>query len=260
MRFCDFKPWFKNSQKMVFFQMKIGLIGYGKMGRAVERAAREKGHDIIGCLRRKDRDFSLLKEADVWIDFTVSEAVWDTIQACAFFKKNLVIGTTGWETHLTKASQLAHEIPFGLLAASNFSIGVYLLKRILQNGAELFKSFDYDVAGIEMHHSQKIDAPSGTARELSQLLSESLGREVPFSSVRCGSLMGTHGVIFNSPDDTIEITHRASGRMGFARGAIASAEWLNGKVGYYTFDDFIRSFLERQNAAKWSDHIINHPF
>lgn len=218
--------------------MKIGLIGYGKMGKAVEKAALEKGHEIVARLTR-EADLGLLEEADVCIDFTAPDAVWKTIEFLAPFKKNLVIGTTGWEKHLAQAQELAASSPFGLLYAPNFSIGMYILKKLLEKGAELVRPFDFDVAGLEMHHQRKKDAPSGSAKALSRTLFESLGQDIPFTSIRVGSITGIHQVLFNSIDDTIELTHRASSRMGFARGALAAAEWLQGKVGFYTFDDFM---------------------
>lgn len=214
--------------------MKIGLIGYGKMGKAIEAIAQEKGHEVLVRMDSKTSDFSQLEAVDVCIDFTSPNAVWENIQKLAPLKKSLIVGTTGWETDLPKASKLASETPFGLLYAPNFSIGIYILKKLVAHSKELVEPFGFDVAGVEMHHNQKKDMPSGTAREFS---------DVPFSSVRCGDIFGIHQVIFNSGDDTIELTHRASSRRGFARGAVAAAEWMQGKMGVWTFDDFMKDTL-----------------
>lgn len=214
--------------------MKIGLIGFGKMGGATQVAAVERGHEVPVIISSKDEDFSCLEEVDVCIDFTAPDTVWENLQKIAPFKKNIVIGTTGWESYYERACQLAEATPFGMLYAPNFSFGIYLFKKLVFYAQELTQPFDFDVAGVEVHHSQKKDAPSGTARDL---------KGIPFSSLRVGDIIGTHQVLFNSGDDTIELTHRASTRMGFARGAVQVAEWLAGKVGVFTFDDFMKDML-----------------
>lgn len=214
--------------------MKIGLIGYGKMGRAVEYVALEKGHEVVERIDSKKTDFSALKKADICLDFTAPQAVWKNLEKLACLKKNVIIGTTGWEVDFPKAKKLASKTPFGLLYAPNFSIGIYILKKLIHQSKKLTKPFGFDVAGIEMHHKQKKDQPSGTACDISG---------IPFASLRCGDLFGIHQVIFNAGDDTIELTHRASSRKGFAMGVIAAAEWMKDKIGVWTFDDFMKDRL-----------------
>lgn len=214
--------------------MKIGLIGYGKMGKAVEAAALKKGHAVVACLSSKNLDYLALQEADICIDFSASEAVLPAAQALSQLKKNLVIGTTGWEEHLPLVKRLAENSQMGILFAPNFSIGMFLFKELLQKADQLLGSFD--AVGIEMHHSQKKDLPSGTAKELSK----ALNRKLAFSSIRSGNMIGTHQILFNSQDDMIELTHRALNREGFARGAVEAAEWLLGKAGFFTMEDFMR--------------------
>lgn len=214
--------------------MKIGLIGFGKMGGATQVAAIERGHEVRAIISSKNDDFSCLEEVDVCIDFTSPDAVWENLQKIAPFKKNVVVGTTGWEKYYEDACQLAENESFGMLYAPNFSVGVYLFKKLVFYAQELTRPLDFDVAGLEVHHNQKKDAPSGTARDL---------KGIPFSSLRVGDIIGTHQVLFNSGDDTIELTHRASTRMGYARGAVQVAEWLEGKVGVQTFDDFMKDML-----------------
>ena len=214
--------------------MKIALIGFGKMGGAAQVAAVERGHEVTAIVSSKDDDFSCLAEVNVCIDFTSPDAVLGNLKKIAPLKKNVVIGTTGWESQYDEACRLAEETPFGMLYAPNFSLGAYLFKRLVFYAQELTQPFDFDAAGIEMHHNQKKDAPSGTARDL---------KGISFKSVRVGDIIGTHQVLFNSGDDTIELTHRASTRMGFARGAVQVAEWLEGKAGAFTFDDFMKDML-----------------
>ena len=210
--------------------MKIGLLGYGKMGTAVEAVALRRGHDVVCRICSSHSAFDLLKEVDVCIDFTEPSAVWTNLQKIAKFKKNIIIGTSGWQADLHKAKDLALKTPFGLLYSSNFSMGIHLFKKLFEHAKKLTEPFGFDVAGVEMHHHDKKDAPSGTAELLSG---------VPFASVRCGNLFGMHQIIFNAGHDTIELIHRSSGREEFARGAVAASEWIQGKVGVWTFDDFI---------------------
>jgi len=210
--------------------VKIGLIGYGKMGRAVESVALERGHQILAKMCSSNADFSELKNVDVCIDFTKPSAVWENVQKIAPLKKTILIGTSGWEAHLSQIKALALNTPFGLFYASNFSVGIYLFKKLFAFAKQLTSPLGFDIAGVEMHHNQKRDLPSGTAQHF---------LDVPFASVRCGDLIGMHQVIFNSAHDTIELIHRASNRKGFARGAIAAAEWMQGRMGIWTFDDFI---------------------
>jgi len=218
--------------------MKIALIGYGKMGKIVEQCALQKGHEIVAridtCIDSGQQPFSQIEQADVCIDFTRGKAVLETLKAVAPFRKPVVIGTTGWDVE--GAQSYASEM--GILYAPNFSLGIALFERLLKKANELFSPY-YDASGVEIHHSSKKDLPSGTAVTLSKQIP---GLE--FQSVRSGSHIGTHQVIFDAPEDTIELTHRARSREGFARGAIDGASWLIGKVGFYTLEDYLKEKLE----------------
>jgi 4-hydroxy-tetrahydrodipicolinate reductase len=227
--------------------MKLGLIGYGKMGKMIESVAQSMGHAVVACLDSKNADFSLLKEADVCFEFTKASSVLHSVQEVASLKKNLIVGTTGWEEDMPRVFSLVKKRGIGLLYAPNFSIGAALFRLMIRHAAKLIAPFEeYDVSGVEMHHSAKCDCPSGTAKELEKELRAHLPLlQTPlFSSVRCGAIPGTHQVLFDSPDDTIELVHRVRNRESFARGALLAAEWIIGKRGMFTFHDCIEE--------KWS--------
>ncbi|NGX50494.1 MAG: 4-hydroxy-tetrahydrodipicolinate reductase [Chlamydiae bacterium] len=224
--------------------MKIALIGFGKMGRMVERCALSKGHEIVARFTSLERPLEQIEQADVSIDFTQPSAVLETLRALAPFKKPVVIGTTGWDVE--GARPYAEEM--AILHAPNFSLGAALFELLLKKAHDLF-SPSYDISGVEIHHSEKKDLPSGTALHLA--------KQIPglsFQSVRSGSDPGTHQVTFDSSDDSIELTHRAHSREGFAKGAIEAASWLIGKVGFYTLDDYIEEKLHARNL-----YSTNHP-
>lgn len=203
--------------------IKFHLIGYGKMGKLVEKAALSRNHEIVD-----------LENADVCIDFTTPEAVLDTLKKIAPLKKNVVIGTTGWQQHLPEVEELVKEYQIGLLHSPNFSLGVNLFMQVVEEAAKKFLAYpDYQVGALELHHSEKKDAPSGTALSLAK----KIGKPVEFASVRCGNFPGTHSIFFDSKADLITLTHEARSREGFALGAVRAAEWLQGKKGIYTMED-----------------------
>lgn len=201
--------------------MKIGILGYGKMGKAVERLSQDLGHET---------SVGLDSTVDVIIDFTEPNAVKETARALSKTQTPWVLGTTGWKKEEVLKIVQENEIP--LLYGPNFSLGMAFFSRLAKMAGALTGDF-YDKTGIDIHHAEKKDAPSGTALKLME--------EVPgltFESIRSGHHVGIHQVIFDSQEDTIEITHRAKSRDGFAKGAILGAEWLIEKKGIYTFDDF----------------------
>src|SRR3989338_4784300 len=249
--------------------MKLALIGYGKMGKEVERAARLRGHTVCATIDKSDSGAmrkaiddkgSCLKDADVVIDFTVPSAVVDNIRKVAAAKKNMVVGTTGWYDGMTEAKQVIGNAGTGFIYSSNFSVGVNVFYRIVEAAAKLIdKVPEYDVFGCELHHNQKLDSPSGTAKSIAEILLKNIGRkrqvqydkldrkinpeELHFASVRAGSIPGTHVVGFDSEADTIELKHTARSRAGFALGAVMAAEWVKGKKGFFTMNDFISDFF-----------------
>lgn len=231
--------------------LKIGLIGYGKMGRMIEQVAHQKGHSIV----TKNGDLAALKHAEICIDFSHPSVVMNNILEMAKLGKNLVIGTTGWYDNLSEVREIVREYQIGLLYSPNFSIGVNLFIKIVEEAAALIAPFtEYDVGVFEAHHNQKADSPSGTAKAIANALLNHIihkndivenveGRVLPHqlhvSSLRCGYIPGTHTVTFDSPADTITLTHQARSREGFARGAVVAAEWLHGKKGLFTLEDIL---------------------
>ena len=250
-----------NSRKQtVASPLKVALIGYGKMGKAFEAALQERGHDIVNIIDPKEIVTPIsnktLDAADVCIDFSTPSSAINNIRQIAEAGKSVVVGTTGWYDGMDDVAALVKKYQIGLLYAPNFSIGVHLFLTLVAEAALLFDPFaEYDVAGYEAHHRQKIDTPSGTAREIGRRLIHNMqrknkivfgdearsgdGDEIHFPSLRCGSIPGTHSVIFDSPADTIELTHTARSRDGFARGAVVAAEWLCGRKGIFTLDDML---------------------
>jgi 4-hydroxy-tetrahydrodipicolinate reductase len=231
--------------------MKIALIGYGKMGQMVEKSALDHGHTISAKISSGEWDAEGIQQADICIEFTEPHSALKNIKKVAEQKKNLIIGTTGWYDQLASVQSIVSESQIGILYSPNFSIGINLLLEILRHTAKLMNNFpNYDVAEVETHHNQKKDAPSGTAIEIAKALQSEMKRieQVPISSVRCGSVPGTHEILFDSPCDTISITHTARNREGFAQGAIKAAEWLQGKKGLYTFDDCIKAIIQGRRS------------
>lgn len=220
--------------------MKIALVGYGKMGKMVEECAVERGHIVASKVGRtdwpKEMEAHNLDDIDVYIEFTHPDAVLENIRRMAKHKKNMVIGTTGWYEHLDEVKKIVEENEVGLLYAQNFSIGMYLFTKLIEETAKRFSSLsEYSVAISEMHHEHKADRPSGTAK----LLAEKVGNDPEVSTLRIGSEMGTHSVYFDSEDDRITCTHQAKARDGFARGAVLAAEWIRGKKGLFTIEDLM---------------------
>lgn len=227
--------------------MKIALIGYGKMGQLIDTIATAKGHTIVARVSPNSETKTITSQtignADVCIDFSHPDSVINNLQACASLNKNVIIGTTGWTDQLNEAHEIVKKYKIGCMHSANFSIGVNLFMQIVAHAAEIIDAFDeYDVGAFEFHHRHKIDSPSGTAKALTEILQSKSSRkkQCDFASVRCGSIPGTHTVLFDSPADTITLTHEARNREGFAKGAVAAAEWIRDKKGLLTIADFLK--------------------
>jgi 4-hydroxy-tetrahydrodipicolinate reductase len=211
--------------------MKIALHGYGKMGKAVERVARESGHDIVDAA-----------SAEVLIDFSHAAALDRALQIASEHKLDLVIGTTGWNERLAAVRARVESAGIGCVYASNFSPGANVMFALARRAGELFARFpQYDAGMEERHHAQKKDAPSGTALKIAAEVREgSAGRFDPaIAASRAGAEFGLHTLFFDSPDDVVEISHRARGREGFARGAVYAAELVRGRKGFLRFDQLL---------------------
>lgn len=227
-------------QSQALSTFKIAILGYGKMGKMVDKVAHERGHRVTGIKKTKDHSIDL-SLCDVVIDFSTADSILANVEEAGIAKKNIVIGTTGWEEKLPQVKMLIEKYQIGVLYSPNFSIGIHLFLQLLKEASILFASHNhYEVAGVEIHHSEKKDAPSGTAKALREVIQRHGNIQVPeFASVRVGKVPGTHTIYFDSPEDTITLTHTAKGREGFALGAIKAAEWLNTKTGYYTLEDIL---------------------
>jgi 4-hydroxy-tetrahydrodipicolinate reductase len=263
--------------------MKITLIGFGGMGRAVHRYCVERGHEVthiidpsaaqanaqISSEFHKEFTLEQAQNVDLVIDCSLGEFVLPHAQICARAQnadsKNqgpkFLIVATGWYEQLPELQRLADENPdFGLLWSSNFSIGVNLFFRMVEKAAQLANSFEeYDIWAHEIHHSRKADSPSGTAKTLEDILLKNIERkthivedkldrpredhEIHFSSVRGGLVNFGHTIAFDSPADTITLSHSARSRDGYALGAVQAAEWLVDKKGLHTMEDFLADLL-----------------
>jgi len=228
--------------------MKIALIGFGRMGKTIANLAREHGIEVVEAIdpsaegaTHKEINRESIGNAEVCIDFSQPETVVGNIEKIASLKKNLVVGTTGWYDKLDGAQKIVEKSGIGLIYASNFSIGVNVFFKIVENAASIMNNLtEYDVFCLEMHHKNKKDSPSGTAKSIESLLLEKIGRkkkaveeklnreiagnEMHVASVRGGSVPGTHSVFFDSSADTIELKHTARNRNGFALGALQAAK------------------------------------
>jgi 4-hydroxy-tetrahydrodipicolinate reductase len=230
--------------------MKIALLGYGKMGKVIERIALERGHEIV-LKKDENNTYDGLSTADVAIDFSVPTAAVDNISNCFHANVPVVSGTTGWLEHFDEMVALCNEKQGGFISSSNFSLGVNIFFELNEYLAKIMAQFDsYKVTMEEIHHTQKLDAPSGTAISLAKgviensnyanwTLEEAKNNEIHIEAKRIGDVPGTHTVTYDSIVDSIELKHTAHNREGFALGAVIAAEWLAGKTGIYNMKDVL---------------------
>jgi len=241
--------------------MKLALLGYGKMGQIIEHFALERGHEVvlkITAENQSDLNTSNLSKADVAIDFSAPAAALTNIYACFDANIPVVVGTTGWYGQLQEVKNQCISSNNTLLYGSNFSIGVNLFFHVNQVLAKLMNNFPaYEVQVEEIHHTQKLDAPSGTAMTIAEGIIENIDRkkewvnelvdtasnevlkadQLLIASQRIENVPGTHTVVYSSEVDEIEIKHTAHSRAGFALGAVVAAEWLQHKQGFYNIAD-----------------------
>lgn len=241
--------------------MKIALIGYGKMGKLIETFAKERGHEVILTIdmqNQADLQSELFKTADVAIEFSTPNAAMGHIDACFTAGVPVVVGTTGWYENMAEVKQKCENGNNTLLYASNFSIGVNVFFYVNKILAKLMNNYpQYEVQVEEIHHTQKLDSPSGTAITIAEGIINGLDRktnwvndlvgedeslipkknELLIESHRIDEVPGTHNVIYSSEVDEIEFKHTAHNRAGFALGAIIAAEWLENKNGFYSITD-----------------------
>lgn len=238
--------------------MNIALIGYGKMGKAIEQEALARNHQIVARIDKDNLDeIKTLPaaNAEVVIEFTHPDSFFDNLDKVLPLQIPVVTGTTGWHDEIGKVEGLVKKHDTSLLYSSNFSIGVNLLFKLNQRLAELMNAHaQYDCYIEEQHHRHKADAPSGTAHSLANQIIGGLDRkseiatdsllnrkpkpdELSIGYIRSGEIIGKHKVSYTSEIDSISITHEAYNRRGFALGAVIAAEWLYGKKGLHNFAD-----------------------
>jgi 4-hydroxy-tetrahydrodipicolinate reductase len=245
--------------------MNITLSGYGRMGRMIRGHAEERGHRIGAVVDPQAEDAThaklagdACKGADAVIDFSVPEAALESIRAACDARVPIVVGTTGWYERMDEAREMVNEAGIGLIWSGNFSLGVNIFFTLVKAAAQVFNRFtDYDPFVHEFHHNRKADSPSGTAEMIGRMLLERIDRksslvtealhrrigeeELHISSTRSGSIPGTHLVAFDSPVDTVELKHTARTREGFAAGAVAAAEWIADKHGFFAVEDMMNT-------------------
>lgn len=236
--------------------MKIALLGYGKMGHEIEKAILEHGHSI-GLIIDSESDWAekglLLKECDAAIEFSIPAVTFENMRRC--FESNIpvVVGTTGWYSRFDEITELCRQNDGTLFYASNFSIGVNIFAEINRKLASMLETYPmYSPAMTEIHHLQKLDAPSGTAITLANdiikynsryntfTMNDPKSGEIPVNAIREGNVTGTHTTTWSSEIDKITITHEAMNRRGFALGAVMAASWIQGRKGIFTMQDMLK--------------------
>ncbi|MFA5910858.1 MAG: dihydrodipicolinate reductase C-terminal domain-containing protein [Vicinamibacterales bacterium] len=225
--------------------MRVLLLGHGRMGQLVESLAPSYGATIAGVLDERAGERAIAEgdfgDVDVAIDFTVADAVVKNLPQLAARKINVVIGTTGWQAQEAAMRAMAEQAGIGVLAASNFSLGMNIFQIAVEEASRRFARHAEFGAWIhESHHTMKKDAPSGTALTLKAgMAAAGYPRPIDVSSTRVGSVPGTHTVGFDGPSETIEFTHTVRDRAVFARGALTAAAWLVGKRGWFSIRDVL---------------------
>lgn len=245
--------------------MKIAIIGFGGMGQKIKEKALERGHEVPITIDsfNENADYKKVTDAplngvDIVLDFSSPNSVLDNIAAVAKEGVNMIVGTTGWYNDLDKVEKIVKENNIGLLWSANFSIGVNLFIKLIEDAADLFNNYDeYDIWATEVHHKNKIDSPSGTSKTIGEIILDKINRknklvydkldrkiepdEIHFSSTRGGEVNFKHIINFDSAADTITLTHNARNRDGYVLGAIKASEWLLGKKGLFNMNNFLNN-------------------
>lgn len=231
--------------------MKIALLGYGQMGKAIEKIALERGHEIVLRVDSKTKNYDI-SIADIAIDFSIPTSAIKNITHC--FRNNVpvVSGTTGWLDKLSEINALCEEKDGAFITATNFSLGVHIFFELNEQLAKMMANLNqYSTSIEEIHHTKKLDAPSGTAISLAEGIIKHTDKNnwsldvtndqktIPITAKRIPDVPGTHEITYSSNIDTISINHTAHNRQGFALGAVVAAEWLVDKKGIYTMKDVL---------------------
>lgn len=246
--------------------IRLAIIGYGKMGKMIKQLAESYEMEVVSIIDPNIEEYDLpickesLNGAEVCIDFTAPDVAFTNIKNILEAGSKAVIGTTGWFNHIAEIEKLVSQKELGIIYGSNFSVGMNIFYMITRFSAQCFNKLpQYDVFGLEKHHKQKVDSPSGTAKELAKILIKEIDRksnvvyecldrapfsvEMHFASVRGGNVPGTHEINFDSEADTITLSHTARNREGFAHGALLAAQWLADKNGCFDFKDIFEEII-----------------
>ncbi|MCL1943044.1 MAG: 4-hydroxy-tetrahydrodipicolinate reductase [Candidatus Azobacteroides sp.] len=237
--------------------MKMALVGYGKMGKAIEEIALRRGHEIVCIIdldNEKDFDSDAFRSADVAVEFTMPDAALNNYHKCFAQHIPVVAGTTGWIDHLPEIKEACEKDGQTFFYASNYSLGVNIFFAVNECLAGIMNNFPmYEVSMEEVHHIHKLDSPGGTAITLAEGILKHIDRkkswkesekvskdELMITSYRRGEEIGYHSVVYDSSVDTIQISHNAKSRKGFALGAVIAAEFLQGKKGFFGMKDMLK--------------------
>ncbi len=231
--------------------MKIALLGYGRMGKTIENIALKRGHTIVLKVDEHTKSYDI-SVADIAIEFSIPSVAFNNIEICLQNNVPVVCGTTGWLKNYDKAVELCKKNNGSFIYASNFSLGVNIFFELNEYLAKMMNNLsDYKISMEEIHHTKKLDAPSGTAITLAEGIIKHSNKdswaldfskdekEIPIVAKRIPDVPGTHSVCYKSDVDTIEIDHKAHSRDGFALGSVIAAEWLFGKKGVYSMKDVL---------------------
>ncbi|MCM5663945.1 4-hydroxy-tetrahydrodipicolinate reductase [Galbibacter mesophilus] len=230
--------------------MKIALLGYGKMGKMIEQIAISRGHEIVAKVDENTKDLDIT-QADVAIDFSIPTVAFQNITLCLENKVPVISGTTGWLDKYQDAVELCEKNDGAFIYASNFSLGVNIFFQLNEYLASMMKNLSqYNISMEEIHHTQKLDAPSGTAITLAEGILKNTDKtgwqldnanenEIPIKALREPEVPGTHSISYDSEVDRIEIKHTAHNREGFALGAVIASEWIIGKTGIFSMKDVL---------------------
>jgi 4-hydroxy-tetrahydrodipicolinate reductase len=232
---------------------RIAIVGMGKMGRAIAELAPSRGWEVVARLDETETRQGITKEllggADVAVEFTTPEAAPANIRAIVATGCPVVVGTTGWYDEMPEVTADVERAGGAMLPAPNFSLGVNIFEQIVAHAAKLMAvAPGFEAHLVETHHSAKKDAPSGTALTLGRAASKALGREIPTTSIRVGSVPGVHELIFDAPFEQIHLEHIARDRRAFADGALVAAAWLIGKHGIFSMHDVLTTPATRARS------------
>ncbi|NLP56721.1 4-hydroxy-tetrahydrodipicolinate reductase [Lutibacter sp. B1] len=231
--------------------MKIALLGYGRMGKTIEQIALQKGHEIVLKVDENTKNYDITL-ADIAIDFSIPSAAFNNISNCINNNVPVISGTTGWLNKFNDITALCKQKNGAFIYASNFSLGVNIFFELNEYLAKMMKNLSqYNISMEEIHHTKKLDVPSGTAITLAEGIIKQTSKEswtldvtnketeIPIVAKRIPDVPGTHSIKYESEVDAIDIKHTAYSRNGFALGAVIAAEWLLGKTGIFTMKDVL---------------------